>query len=346
MGTCIGRRAHTATFSGTGAEDRWVATACQALPGQTASSVAAVAAGAQRRPVASPTAQAISAIPVATIHASGAGKAGGINGRKTAGRRRWTAPLTVNATATPRAPGVIVDHPAAEAEPGSAVMTTDAASRTWFTRPGTCRRATRGAAARRPADTAVMSLERIEPRSRVSEVFSPVLVLVSVMWLAEIVDAVLPLSLDQWGIVGRTTSGLVGVVLSPFLHAGFAHLVANTVPFLVLGVLVAWRTRDRFWAVLVLITVGGGLGVWLLTSPSTLTIGASGVVFGMAAYLVAAGILTRHWIDIVVAVGVVVVYGTMFAGVLPFGVSAGVSWLAHLTGAVAGVGAAFAFARR
>lgn len=191
-----------------------------------------------------------------------------------------------------------------------------------------------------------MSLERIEPRSRVSEVFSPVLVLVSVMWLAEIVDAVLPLSLDQWGIVGRTTSGLVGVVLSPFLHAGFAHLVANTVPFLVLGVLVAWRTRDRFWAVLVLITVGGGLGVWLLTSPSTLTIGASGVVFGMAAYLVAAGILTRHWIDIVVAVGVVVVYGTMFAGVLPFGVSAGVSWLAHLTGAVAGVGAAFAFARR
>lgn len=191
-----------------------------------------------------------------------------------------------------------------------------------------------------------MSLERVEPRGGVSAVVSPVLILVAVMWVVEIIDAVLPLAVDQWGIVGRTTSGLVGVVLSPFLHAGFAHLMANTVPFLVLGVLVAWRSRERFWAVLTLIAVGGGLGVWLLTSPTTLTIGASGVVFGMAAYLVTAGLLTRHWLDIAVAVGVVLVYGTMFAGVLPFGVPAGVSWLAHLTGALAGVGAAFAFARR
>lgn len=191
-----------------------------------------------------------------------------------------------------------------------------------------------------------MSLERVEPRGGVSAVVSPVLILVAVMWVVEIIDAVLPLAVDQWGIVGRTTSGLVGVVLSPFLHAGFAHLMANTVPFLVLGVLVAWRSRERFWAVLTLIAVGGGLGVWLLTSPTTLTIGASGAVFGMAAYLVTAGLLTRHWLDIAVAVGVVLVYGTMFAGVLPFGVPAGVSWLAHLTGALAGVGAAFAFARR
>jgi membrane associated rhomboid family serine protease len=76
------------------------------------------------------------------------------------------------------------------------------------------------------------------------------------------------------------------------------------------------------------------------------TIGASGLVFGMAAYLVTAGVLTRHWLDIVIAIGVVLVYGTMFAGVLPFGVPDGVSWLAHLTGALAGVGAAVAVARR
>lgn len=172
------------------------------------------------------------------------------------------------------------------------------------------------------------------------------LTLLAVMWVAEIVDAVLPLTLDQWGVQGRTASGLVGIALAPFLHGGFGHLVANTLPFLVLGLLVAWRSADRFWAVLVVIIAVGGLGVWLLTSPTTITIGASGVVFGMAAYLVTAGFLTRHWIDIVVAVAVVLVYGTMFAGVLPFGVPAGVSWLAHLTGAAAGVVAAFAFARR
>lgn len=191
-----------------------------------------------------------------------------------------------------------------------------------------------------------MSIERVEPRRRAGDVVSPVLALVAIMWVVELVDAVLPLALDTWGIQGRTTSGLVGVVASPFLHAGFAHLLANTVPFIVLGIAVSWRARDRFWAVLAIIALGGGLGVWLLTSSSTLTIGASGVVFGMAAYLVAAGVLTRHWLDIVLAVGVVVVYGSMFAGVLPFGVAAGVSWLAHLTGALAGVGAAFALARR
>lgn len=175
---------------------------------------------------------------------------------------------------------------------------------------------------------------------------APVLGLLAVMWVAEVVDTVLPLTMDLWGIQGRTVSGLPGVVLAPFLHAGFAHLVANTLPFLVLGMLVAWRTRERLWAVLGLVTVGGGLAVWLLTSPTTVTIGASGVVFGLAAYLVTAGVLTRHWLDIAIAVFVVLVYGSMAAGVLPFGVPPGVSWLAHLTGALAGVAAAFAFARR
>jgi membrane associated rhomboid family serine protease len=173
-----------------------------------------------------------------------------------------------------------------------------------------------------------------------------VVVAVVVMWVAEIVDALLPVTMDLWGIQGRTASGLVGVPLAPVLHAGFAHLAANTVPFLVLGLLVAWRSRERTWVVLTLITLGGGLAVWLLTSPATVTIGASGVVFGFAAYLVTAGVLTRHWLDIVIAIGVVLVYGTMFAGVLPFGVPDGVSWLAHLTGALAGVGAAVAVARR
>lgn len=175
---------------------------------------------------------------------------------------------------------------------------------------------------------------------------APVLALLALMWLAEIVDTVLPLTMDLWGIQGRTASGLVGIVLAPFLHAGFAHLMANTVPFVVLGLLVAWRTRERLWGVLTLVTVGGGLAVWLLTSPATVTIGASGVIFGLAAYLVTAGVLTRHWLDIAIAVFVVVVYGSMAAGALPFGVPPGVSWLAHLTGALAGVVAAFAFARR
>jgi membrane associated rhomboid family serine protease len=173
-----------------------------------------------------------------------------------------------------------------------------------------------------------------------------VLLLVAVMWAIELVDALLPLTLDRLGITGRTATGLLGIPAAPLLHVGFGHLLANTVPFVVLGLLVAWRSRDRFWGVLGIIVLLGGLGVWLFTSPGTVTLGASGVLFGFAAYLVTAGLITRHWVDVVVAVGVVAVYGTMLTGVLPFAVPPGVSWLGHLTGAIAGVTAAMLLARR
>ncbi|MEI2620500.1 MAG: rhomboid family intramembrane serine protease [Candidatus Nanopelagicales bacterium] len=174
----------------------------------------------------------------------------------------------------------------------------------------------------------------------------PVVVLLGVMWLLEILDAALPGDLDQFGIESRDVDGLTGVAASPFLHADFAHLMANTVPFLILGSIVALRNPRRFWPIVITITVVGGFAVWLLGPTNTVTIGASGVVFGFLTYLITAGILTRHWLDVVIAVGVLFVYGGILIGALPFGVSSGVSWLAHLTGAAAGVLAAFLFARQ
>lgn len=191
-----------------------------------------------------------------------------------------------------------------------------------------------------------MSTSQPAPRRSVADVLRPVLVLLGLMWALELVDLLLAGTLDTWGIRGRTIAGLPGIVLAPFLHGGVSHLAANTLPFLVLGALVAWRSADRFVAVLAVIVVVGGLGVWLLTSPSTVTIGASGMVFGFGAYLVAAGVLTRHWLDVLVAVVVVLGYASMLPAVLPFGVSSGVSWLGHLTGALAGVLAAMLLARR
>ena len=173
----------------------------------------------------------------------------------------------------------------------------------------------------------------------------PVLIMLAVMWLLEIVDAVLPGDLDGYGIESREVDGLTGVVASPFLHADFAHLMANTVPFLILGSIVALRYPEKFWRIAITITVLGGLGVWLLGPSNTITIGASGVVFGFLTYLITAGILTRHWLDVVIALGVLFVYGGILVGALPFGVEAGVSWQAHLMGALAGVVAALLFAR-
>lgn len=173
-----------------------------------------------------------------------------------------------------------------------------------------------------------------------------VLALVALMWLLELVDQVLPVYLDQYGIVPRTGTGLIGIPLSPLLHADFAHLMSNTVPFLVLGLLVAWRSGPAFWRVLLTITLVGGLGVWVFGASQVVTVGASGVIFGFLSYLIVAGIISRHIVDILISVAVLFLYGGLLLGVTPVGVSAGISWLAHLTGAAAGVAAALWFAPR
>lgn len=174
----------------------------------------------------------------------------------------------------------------------------------------------------------------------------PVLLLMAAMWVLETLDVLFRGSLDNFGIESRTTNGLFGIVLSPFLHGGFSHLIANTLPFLLLGLLVSWRSDGRIWPITILIAVVGGLAVWLFGPPATVTIGASGLIFGYLAYILAAGFLTRHWLDVVIAVVVLVVYGSALWGVLPFAVAENVSWLAHLTGFAAGVLAAFVFAKR
>lgn len=173
----------------------------------------------------------------------------------------------------------------------------------------------------------------------------PVVILVGIMWVVELVDAVLPGDLDGYGIESRDTDGLTGIVAAPFLHADFAHLMANTVPFLILGSIVALRYPARFWAIAATIIVVGGLGVWLFGPSNTVMVGASGVVFGFLTFLLTAGVLTRHWLDVTIAVGVLLLYGSILVGALPFGVAAGVSWMGHLMGAAAGVLAAFLFAR-
>lgn len=173
-----------------------------------------------------------------------------------------------------------------------------------------------------------------------------ILVLVGIMWLSEVADYVLPVNADMYGILPRTLDGLDGILWAPFLHAGFGHLMSNTVPLLVLGLLVAWRAGRALWKVLVTIVVLGGFGVWLLSPPDVITIGASGLVFGLLGYLLAAGIISRHLVDILLAVGVLLVYGSTLWAATPFGVGAGVSWLAHLAGFAAGAVAALWFAPR
>ncbi len=163
-------------------------------------------------------------------------------------------------------------------------------------------------------------------------------VMVVVMWVSESVDLVLGGDLDSLGIRPRSTEGLVGVVLAPFLHLGFGHLIGNTVPFLVLGALIALSGLARVVAVTAIVALVGGIGTWLVAPAQTVHLGASGLVFGFAAYLVARGVFDRRLRYLAVGLVVALLYGTtLLFGLVP---RAGISWQGHLFGALGGVVAA------
>lgn len=171
----------------------------------------------------------------------------------------------------------------------------------------------------------------------------PVLLLVGLMWASELLDLLTPLRLDGLGIRPRDPDGLAGIVLSPFLHLGLGHLLANTSGLLVLGALLAWTTR-HLWLVTVGVVLLSGAAVWLLGDARTVVIGASGLVYGYAAFLAVYGFAARRVVPVVVGLAVIALYGGLVWGVLPL--RPGVSWQGHLFGALAGVALALWLGRR
>ncbi len=163
--------------------------------------------------------------------------------------------------------------------------------------------------------------------------------LVAGMWGLEVIDYATLHSLDQFGITPRNFGDFFDILLAPWLHFGWAHLIGNSVPFLVLGTLIYLSGRAQYLTTLVFSILASGLTVWLISPPQTNTLGASGVVFGFVTYLLVRGFFNRRIGQILLAVVVFMVYGGVLWGVLP--TAAGVSWQAHLGGAVGGVLAAW-----
>ena len=178
----------------------------------------------------------------------------------------------------------------------------------------------------------------MQHRTSREEGFTIVAALLLLMWVSEIADQVADLGLDRYGIRPRDAEGLEGVITSPFLHGGFDHLIGNTVPFVLMGAVIALSGAATVAGVVAIVAVVGGLGTWLIAPENTVHIGASGVVFGMAAYLVARGFLTRSALHLLTGALVVGVWGaTLLQGLVP---EDGISWQGHLFGAAGGLVAA------
>lgn len=168
---------------------------------------------------------------------------------------------------------------------------------------------------------------------------------VLIIWLVEFADwLIFDGGLDAYGVRPRTISGLRGIFFMPFLHRGFGHLLANTIPIIILGWLVmVRRTRDIFVVAMVTILVGG-LGVWLFGASNSVHVGASGLIFGFFGFLLARAYYERSRSAIALALVVFVLYGGIIWGVLPG--QTGISWLGHLFGFVGGVVAAYLMSGR
>ena len=162
--------------------------------------------------------------------------------------------------------------------------------------------------------------------------------MVALMWVLEVVDTIASHRLDAYGIEPRSTEGLPEIASAPFLHFGFDHLISNTVPFAIMGAVIALSGAARVAAVTAIVALVSGLGVWLIAPAGTITLGASGLVFGYAAFLLTRGFFNRSALELVIGVVVGVVWGAaLLGGLLP---QEGISWQGHFFGAVGGVIAA------
>ena len=164
-------------------------------------------------------------------------------------------------------------------------------------------------------------------------------------WIAEIVDrGVLGGQLDALGIQPRTTMGLRGIPLAPLVHSDLDQVIANTMPFLVLGWLVMLRGLATFFRVSVIVTFLSGLGVWCTSRASNVQIGSSGVIFGYLGYLILRGYFDRSAFSVAISVLVGVFYGSLIWGVLPMTQEA--AWEGHLWGFLAGMLCAWLLTRQ
>jgi membrane associated rhomboid family serine protease len=155
------------------------------------------------------------------------------------------------------------------------------------------------------------------------------------LWLIQLINWADSYHLDRFGILPRHESHLADIFTAPLLHFSWQHLEGNSIPFLVLGFLAAYRGIMRFIAVTLIVAITSGLAVWFFQSSTELTVGASGLIFGYFGYVLVRGLFDRNLVDVIVGV----LAGIAYAGILAVAIpgTPGISWIGHAGGLAGGV---------
>ena len=175
----------------------------------------------------------------------------------------------------------------------------------------------------------------MENKLTTSEIVKNIGIFLAIIWGVYFIDLLLPfINFREYGIVPRTFSGLSGVFLAPLLHGNFFHLLSNTFPLFVLLFLLFKFYPKKALETCIAITIMGGFLVWLLGRTS-IHIGASGLIYGIAVFVVTMGIYSKKFINVVVSLFVIFFYGGLVWGLLPTR-NHYISWEGHLFGALSG----------
>lgn len=168
------------------------------------------------------------------------------------------------------------------------------------------------------------------------------LILVALIWLIQIFQSLLGFDLGIYGVYPRKVFGLRGIFFSPLIHSGWPHLLSNTPPLFVLTAILMFFYRRVALSSFLMIYLLTGLTVWLFARDNAFHIGASGVIYGLVAFVFWNGVFRRNLKSIVLALLVVFYYGGMFVGIVP-GQEENISWESHLLGGLVGIFASFWF---
>ncbi len=166
---------------------------------------------------------------------------------------------------------------------------------------------------------------------------------VALIWVIQLLDWALDLGPEDFGVRPRQLAGLPGIFFAPLVHGGFAHLLANSPPLLVLGTAMLYLYPSAALRVLPAVYLGTGVAVWLFARGSA-HVGASGLIYGLVSYIFVAGLIRRDRRAIAASLLVCFMYGALIWGLLP--IEPGVSWETHLAAALIGIVLAIALRRR
>ena len=167
-----------------------------------------------------------------------------------------------------------------------------------------------------------------------SIIFLPLLFVI-IIWCVKIIEYVFSFSFIHFGVLAKEFSGIKGIIFYPFIHSDWNHLLNNTFPvFILLIMLFAFYRKIAIQIFSYLFLISGAL-LWLIGRPDSYHIGASGIIFGLASFLITSGIIRKNPKLASISLLVIFLYGSLIWGIFPFKIN--MSWEGHLSGFLTGV---------